>query len=190
MNEQGLESLNKIGFFLGLLVYINKINYFVYEVVTEPKKIKPSLNLRNTIVQEKPQRFRHSLDWTQLQKFIRMVSDKSIETRVEVIELLVPEGTLRLRTPDRISGTGVNIFGLNIDIFVSNKTDLEKVIISNKDFKLYSNNFCKSFIGKENANMFTVYSSDYIPRGKPTLLQGDHISREDELWTPRSLSRS
>jgi len=185
MNEQGLESLSKVGFFLELVHKTNKITHASYEIVTEPKKVKASLNLRNIPVQSKPQRFRHSLGRSDVEKLIRIAKD--LELHVERLELLVPEGTLRLRTNDRISGSGLNIFGLNIDIFGSNKTELEKVIISNRDFKLYSNNISNSFIGKENANIFTIYSSDYIPGGKPIQLQGGNISRQDGLWTARSI---
>jgi len=179
MNEQGLESLSKVGFFLELIHKTNKITHASYEIVTEPKKVKASLNLRNIPVQSKPQRFRYSLGRSDIEKLIRIA--KNLKLQVERLELLVPEGTLRLRTNNIISGSGLNIFGLNIDIFRSNKTEFEKIIISNRDFKIYSNNISNSFIGKENANIFTIYSSNYLPEGKPIQFQRDHISRQVNL---------
>ena len=152
--KQTLESLNNIYNFLNLLKYKVNILLIAYETLVDLSKPKKKLNLRN-----KPDN---------TNRWVRVILDKSefianffdelniLKTmplpRIRRLDLVIPKGTISLRSTENISVTSIALFELKLDLFYGTD-EYAYVSLSHKKLESWSDSTTKIIRGNDNEHI-------------------------------------
>lgn len=163
-NELVSERLDRILFFLELLKNHNKIFLFAVEFLHIEDRKRKSINLRSSN-SKKISKHRILFDNDSIGKILSITNKSKIATLVTKLDIATTPGAICLREPNKISGTSVNMFNQDIDIFTSNSTKEEEYVsISYNSFKKWNDENTKVIRSSDEGfkELTSIYSSDIL----------------------------